>query len=234
MEEDIAIGIQMGNVTFSFKTDQKGSNLKATVKAIKEIVLTHASLFKSLGSDIFGKAVAGPEVSSEIQPRRKGKGETTLILNRLEEVLIPKNYFKTARTTGDVKVERIVAVDDCGNVVNPLIVEGQVHGGIAQAFGQAMVERVKFDVDGQLLTGSLGDYALPRADDMPRLVLGHTVTPTPLNPLGAKGVGEAGTNGCPPAIANAVIDALAPLGIRHLDLPYSSDRVWEAVQAASH
>ena len=136
------------------------------------------------------------------------------------------------RETGDVKVERIVAVDDCGNVVNPLIVEGQVHGGIAQAFGQAMVERVKYDGDGQLLTGSLGDYAVPRAEDMPGMILGHTVTPTPLNPLGAKGVGEAGTNGCPPAIANAVIDALAPLGIRHLDLPYSSDRVWEALQAA--
>ena len=117
-------------------------------------------------------------------------------------------------------------------MVNPLIVEGQVHGGIAQAFGQAMVERVKYDGDGQLLTGSLGDYAVPRAEDMPGMILGHTVTPTPLNPLGAKGVGEAGTNGCPPAIANAVIDALAPLGIRHLDLPYSSDRVWEALQAA--
>jgi aerobic carbon-monoxide dehydrogenase large subunit len=137
------------------------------------------------------------------------------------------------RETGDVNVEQIAAVDDCGNVVNPLIVEGQVHGGIAQAFGQALVERVRYDAEGQLLSGSLGDYAVPRADDMPELILGHTVTPTPLNPLGAKGVGEAGTNGCPPAIANAVIDALAPLGIRHLDLPYTSDRIWEAVQAAT-
>ena len=137
------------------------------------------------------------------------------------------------RDTGDVKIERIVAVDDCGNVVNPLIVEGQVQGGIAQAVGQALVERVQFDADGQLLSGSLGDYALPRAEDVPPLILDHTVTPTPFNPLGAKGVGEAGTNGCPPAIANAVMDALAPLGIRHLDLPFSPDRVWQAIQRAT-
>ena len=137
------------------------------------------------------------------------------------------------RETGDVNIDRIVAVDDCGNMVNPLIVEGQVHGGIAQAVGQALVERVQYDPDGQLLSGSLGDYAIPRAEDMPPLIVDHTVTPTPFNPLGAKGVGEAGTNGCPPAIANAVIDALSPLGIRHLDLPYSPDRVWQAIQAAT-
>ena len=137
------------------------------------------------------------------------------------------------RETGDVQIDRIVAVDDCGTIVNPLIVEGQVHGGIAQAVGQALVERVQYDPDGQLLSGSLGDYAIPRAEDMPPLIVDHTVTPTPFNPLGAKGVGEAGTNGCPPAIANAVIDALSPLGIRHLDLPYSPDRVWQAIQAAT-
>jgi aerobic carbon-monoxide dehydrogenase large subunit len=138
------------------------------------------------------------------------------------------------RDTGYVKVEQIVAVDDCGNVVNPLIVEGQMHGGIAQAVGQALAERVTYDTQGQLLTGSLGDYAVPRAADMPPMLLDHTVTPSPLNPLGAKGVGEAGTNGCPPAIANAVMDALKPLGIQHLDLPFTSDRVWQAIQSASH
>jgi aerobic carbon-monoxide dehydrogenase large subunit len=136
------------------------------------------------------------------------------------------------RETGRVDVERIVAVDDCGNVVNPMIVEGQVQGGIAQALGQAMMERVQYGDDGQILNATLGDYAVPRATDLPPMLLDHTVTPTPYNPLGAKGVGEAGTNGCPPAIANAVLDALAPLGIRHLDLPYTSDRVWEAIQAA--
>jgi len=137
------------------------------------------------------------------------------------------------RDTGRVYVDQIVAVDDCGNVVNPLIVEGQMHGGIAQAVGQALAEQVVYDADGQLLSGSLGDYAVPRAADMPPMLLDHTVTPSPLNPLGAKGVGEAGTNGCPPAIANAVLDALKPLGIQHLDLPFTSERVWQAIQTAS-
>ncbi len=137
------------------------------------------------------------------------------------------------RDTGRVNVDQIVAVDDCGNVVNPLIVEGQMHGGIAQAVGQALAEQVVYDADGQLLSGSLGDYAVPRAADIPPMLLDHTVTPSPLNPLGAKGVGEAGTNGCPPAIANAVLDALKPLGIQHLDLPFTSERVWQAIQTAS-
>jgi carbon-monoxide dehydrogenase large subunit len=136
------------------------------------------------------------------------------------------------RDTGNVRVDSIVAVDDCGNVVNPLIVEGQMHGGIAQAVGQALAERVVFDAQGTLLSGSLGDYAVPRAADIPPILLDHTVTPTPLNPLGAKGVGEAGTNGCPPAIANAVLDALSPLGVQHLDLPFTADRVWQAIQVA--
>jgi carbon-monoxide dehydrogenase large subunit len=137
------------------------------------------------------------------------------------------------RETGHVTVDQIVAVDDCGNVVNPLIVEGQVHGGIAQAVGTALAERITYDAEGQLLTGSLGDYAVPRAADMPPMLVSQTVTPSPHNPLGAKGVGEAGTNGCPPAIANAVMDALAPLGIKHLDVPFTADRVWQAIQTAS-
>jgi carbon-monoxide dehydrogenase large subunit len=134
------------------------------------------------------------------------------------------------RETGAVRIERIVAVDDCGTLVNPRIVEGQVQGGIAQAFGQSMAEQIVFDADGQVLTGSLGDYALPRAGDMPPLLLDHTDTPSPLNPLGVKGVGEAGTNGCPPAIANAVLDALSPLGIDvEIDIPYTSSHVWTAL-----
>jgi carbon-monoxide dehydrogenase large subunit len=138
------------------------------------------------------------------------------------------------RETGRVDIERIVAVDDCGSVVNPLIVEGQMHGGIAQAVGQALFEQVVYDDDGTLMSGSMGDYAVPRAGDIPPMLLGHTVTPTPFNPLGAKGVGEAGTNGCPPAVANAVIDALSPLGVKHLDLPFTSRRVWEAIRAAEN
>ena len=136
------------------------------------------------------------------------------------------------RDTGHVKVDRIVAVDDCGNVVNPLIVEGQLHGGIAQAVGQALAERVVYDEQGQLMSGSMGDYAVLRAGDMPPMVLDHTVTPTPFNPLGAKGVGEAGTNGCPPAVANAIIDALSPLKVQLNELPLSPAAVTAAIERA--
>jgi aerobic carbon-monoxide dehydrogenase large subunit len=134
--------------------------------------------------------------------------------------------------TGRVHVECLVAVDDCGVLLNPLIVEGQVHGSLAQGYGQALLERLVFDPGGTLLTGSLMDYPLPRAADVPTWLTGHTVTPSPLTPLGAKGVGEAGTIGVPPAVVNAVLDALYPLGVRHIDMPLSPERVWNAVRAA--
>ena len=133
--------------------------------------------------------------------------------------------------TGKVTLQRFVAVDDCGEIINPMLVHGQIHGGIAQGAAQALLEEVIYDENGQLLTGSLMDYAAPRADDLPSFELYQTVTPTPVNPLGAKGVGEAGTIGSTPAIANAVIDALAPFGVRHLDMPYKSEKVWRAMQA---
>jgi carbon-monoxide dehydrogenase large subunit len=135
------------------------------------------------------------------------------------------------RETGRLAVVRLVAVDDCGPVLNPLIVEGQVHGSLAQGLGQALLERVAHDADATLLTGSLLDYAAPRAGDTPAWVTGHTVTPSPLNPLGVKGVGEAGTIGVPPAIVNGALDALRPLGVRHIDMPLTPDRVWAAMQA---
>jgi carbon-monoxide dehydrogenase large subunit len=139
------------------------------------------------------------------------------------------------RDTGRVALRKLVCVDDCGRVLNPLLVEGQVVGGIAQGLGQALLEEVVFTPDGQLLSGSLGDYALPRAADMPsleQLILGHTLTPSPLNPLGVKGVGEAGTVGAPAAIANAVVDALAPLGVTHVDMPFTSEKIWRLLNAA--
>ena len=139
---------------------------------------------------------------------------------------------RVERETGRVEVVRLVAVDDCGRVLNPLIVEGQVHGALAQGLGQALLERVAYADDGALLTGSLLDYAVPRASDLPAWVTGHTVTPSPLNPLGVKGVGEAGTIGVPPAVVNAVLDALSPLGVRHLDMPLTPERVWAAMQPA--
>jgi aerobic carbon-monoxide dehydrogenase large subunit len=137
------------------------------------------------------------------------------------------------RDTGQVKITKYIAVDDCGPQINPLIVEGQVQGGIAHSIGQVLFERTVYDENGQLLTGEFMDYALPRAADIPEYVLGATVTPTPVNPLGIKGVGEAGTIGSTPAIANAVLDALEPLGITHLDLPMTPERVWQAIKTRS-
>jgi carbon-monoxide dehydrogenase large subunit len=135
------------------------------------------------------------------------------------------------RDTGKVSITKYVAVDDCGPLINPLIVEGQVQGGIAHSIGQVLFEQTIYDENGQLLTGEFMDYAIPRAADIPDYILGHTVTPSPVNPLGVKGVGEAGTIGATPAIANAVLDALEPLGVKHVDLPMTPEKVWRAINA---
>jgi carbon-monoxide dehydrogenase large subunit len=135
--------------------------------------------------------------------------------------------------TGVVRVERFSACDDFGNIINPMIVEGQVHGGVGQGIGQALLENCVYDPEsGQLLTGSYMDYAMPRADDLPSFAVGTKVTPCTHNPLGAKGCGEAGAIGSPPALMNAVMDALAGTGVTHLDMPASPHRVWAAIQAA--
>jgi carbon-monoxide dehydrogenase large subunit len=134
--------------------------------------------------------------------------------------------------TGDVKLLRYVAMDDCGNVINPMIVDGQLHGGIAQGVGQALFEEAIYDADGNCLTTSLIDYPLPTAADLPSFELDRTVTPTDVNPMGVKGVGEAGTIGAAQTIVNAVIDALAPLGVKHIDMPLRPRRVWKAIQEA--
>ena len=135
--------------------------------------------------------------------------------------------------TGKVDVMSFAAADDFGNVINPMIVEGQVHGGVAQGIGQALLENCVYDSDGQLLSGSYMDYAMPRADDLPNYTVDHScVTPCTHNPLGVKGCGEAGAIGSPPAVINAVVDALSDLGVTHIDMPASPARVWAAIQAA--
>jgi aerobic carbon-monoxide dehydrogenase large subunit len=135
--------------------------------------------------------------------------------------------------TGAIDIRRYVAVDDCGRVINPLLVEGQVHGGVAQGIGQALCEEVVYDEgSGQLLTGSLMDYTVPRASMLPLIETARTETPTPLNPLGAKGIGEAGTIAASAAVVNAVIDALRPLGVTGIDMPLRPEKVWRAIQAA--
>jgi carbon-monoxide dehydrogenase large subunit len=134
--------------------------------------------------------------------------------------------------TGATEVVKWVAVDDFGNIVNPLIVEGQVHGGIAQGIGQALLEGCVYDAEsGQLLTGSFMDYCMPRADDLPSFKVDMTKTPCPHNPLGVKGCGEAGAIAAPPALINAVTDAL---GIMHMDMPATREKVWRAAQSQQH
>jgi len=136
--------------------------------------------------------------------------------------------------TGKTRVRDYFAVDDCGPVINPIIVDGQVHGGIAQGIAQALYEEAVYDEDGMLITGSMVDYMIPGAPELPNYTLDRTVTPSPTNPMGVKGIGEAGTIGSPPAAINAVIDALEPLGVTSIDMPASPMRVWETIQAAQN
>ncbi len=136
------------------------------------------------------------------------------------------------KETGEVKIVRYIAVDDAGNIINPMIVEGQVHGGVAHGIGQALYEGAVYDDSGQLLNASMMDYCIPRADNMPFFETDHTVTPCPHNPLGVKGIGEAGTIGSTPAVVNAVIDALSDYGVKDLQMPLLPQRVWAAMQQA--
>jgi carbon-monoxide dehydrogenase large subunit len=134
--------------------------------------------------------------------------------------------------TGDITLQRYIAVDDCGKPINPLLIDGQIHGGIAQGIGQAMYEEAVYDESGQLLSGSLLDYALPTADMLPRYETDRTETPTPVNPMGAKGVGEAGTIGASAAVVNAAVDALGHLGVRHVDMPLKAEKIWRLLHEA--
>jgi carbon-monoxide dehydrogenase large subunit len=135
--------------------------------------------------------------------------------------------------TGAVTIDRFVAVDDCGNLINPKLAEGQIHGGVAQGIGQALYEGLTWDDDGQPMTASFMQYAVPRAHQLPRLETGHTVTPSPINPLGVKGIGESGAIGSQPAVVNAVMDAVRRLGVGNLDMPLTPAKVWTALQEAA-
>ena len=132
--------------------------------------------------------------------------------------------------TGAVKVRKFVAIDDCGTRINEMIIEGQVHGGLTDGVGMALMEMIAFDEDGNCLSASLMDYLIPTALEVPDWQTGHTVTPSPHHPIGAKGIGESATVGSPPAVVNAIVDALAPFGIRHADMPLTPSRVWDAMQ----
>jgi carbon-monoxide dehydrogenase large subunit len=132
--------------------------------------------------------------------------------------------------TAEVRLRNYFAVDDCGRVLNPLLVDGQVHGGLAQGIGQALWEEMVYDENGQLVTGTLMDYALPKAHQFPWFDTANTETRTPVNPLGVKGVGEAGTIASTPAVVNSVVDALSPFGVRHIDMPLKPEKIWRIMK----
>jgi carbon-monoxide dehydrogenase large subunit len=187
------------------------------------------------------RAVGWPQVAAAAYGRGRLAPDETLGLDATALFLAPRDTYAFGAAlavvridpdTGAVRVERLVAVDDCGTIVNPLLVEGQIWGGTAQGLGQALCEQIVYEPDGSLLTGSLMSYALPRATDMPPLTIVDQYTLSPLNPLGVKGVGEAGVMIGTAPIMNAVVDALSPLGVTHLDMPYTAQRVWAAIQAA--
>jgi len=134
--------------------------------------------------------------------------------------------------TGEVKVRRFVAIDDCGTIINPMIVEGQIHGGLTEGFAMAFMQEIAFDEQGNHLASNFTDYLLPTALETPRWETGHTVTPSPHHPIGAKGVGESPTVGSPAAFVNAVVDALAHLGVRHIDMPITREKVWKVSRQA--
>ena len=182
---------------------------------------------KSVG---FGEVAAAANLSNTLAPGIEPGLETTVFWEP-EACVFPFGthicVVDIDKETGEAQIRRFVAVDDCGRQLNPMIVQGQIHGGIAQGVGQALIEGVEYGEDGQLLTGTLMDYAMPIAAELPHFELDHTVTLTTVNPLGVKGVGEAGTIGSTPAVANAVADAL---GVAHVDMPFKPEKLWKIIQ----
>jgi carbon-monoxide dehydrogenase large subunit len=177
----------------------------------------------------FAEVAATANLSNTLAPGIEPGLETTVFFEPEACVFPFGTHICTVevdKETGEAKLTRFVAVDDCGRQINPLLVEGQVHGGIAQGVGQAMWEGVVYDENGQLLTSTFMDYAMPIAPEFPTFELDSTVTLTPVNPLGVKGVGEAGTIGSTPAVANAIADAL---GVAHVDMPFTAEKLWKLI-----
>ena len=164
--------------------------------------------------------------AKEVSPQDIARPDASPVIIQASQVM--KTY-----DTGQVRILRHIAVDDAGTIINPLLAEGQRHGSIAQGIGQALYEEMVYDESGNPLTPSLAEYTIPTAADLPSYELLHRQTPSPNNALGAKGIGEAGTIGSTPAVQNAVIDALSHLGVRHIDLPLTPERVWRAIQEAT-
>jgi carbon-monoxide dehydrogenase large subunit len=207
---------------------------KGTELAAKELEVAPTDLEFSKGR----YRVKGTDVSIGVEDLAN---KYRSALDSAGEIPLPRSYPSGAHVaeveidpeTGVLAIERYTAVDDCGRVINHVLLEGQLHGGIAQGIGQVLGEHAIYDeTSGQLLAGTFMDYPMPRADEMPDIRLYDRSIPSPGNPLGAKGAGEAGTTGAVPAVANAVIDALRSLGIHTLDFPYTPGRLWRAIQEA--
>ncbi len=218
--------------------------LKAKIKKFGAMMLETGEVSLVGGSCVderSGKSVSFAEVAAAAHHAKKLPPNTQpgLVATHFWE---PPNFTfpfgshvvitEVDRETGAIAIRRYVAVDDCGRILNPMLVDGQVHGGVAQGLGQALWEEAVYDENGQLLTGELTDYAIPKAQFMPWIESSHTETPSPVNPLGVKGVGEAGTIGCSPAVVNSVVDALAPFGVRHIDMPLTPEKIWQLIQNA--
>ena len=176
-----------------------------------------------------------------MQRQKAAAGESATTLDAAEVVDVAEHTFPNGchmaevevdPETGVVEIVRYRVCDDFGKTVNPMIVRGQVHGGVAQGLGQALLERTSYDASGQLLSGSFMDYALPRADDLPDIEVDLLEVPSASNPLGVKGAGEAGSVGSPPALINAIIDALSVDGVTHIDMPATPENVWKAMSVA--
>jgi carbon-monoxide dehydrogenase large subunit len=170
-------------------------------------------------------------------PMGEELGLSTLLITRPGDATFPNGCHiaevEIDPETGEAQTVSYVVVDDVGTVINPLLLKGQIHGGIAQGLGQVFGEDIRYDSNGQLLTASFMDYLMPRAADFPDMLVKSNPVPTKTNPLGVKGAGEAGTVGALPVLINAVVDALRPLGIRHIEMPATPERIWAAIQAAS-
>ncbi|MGH9174527.1 MAG: xanthine dehydrogenase family protein molybdopterin-binding subunit, partial [Vicinamibacterales bacterium] len=180
------------------------------------------AVHRAAASGVNDGAAAGVCDGIHVGLQYQGEGETFPFGTTIAVVAID-------RETGRPTIERYVSVDDCGEVVNPRLVEGQLIGGATQGIGETLWEQIVYDADGQLLSNTLMEYAAPHAEWLPSFELERTTTPTPRNPLGAKGVGEAGTVHAPPAVANAVMDALRPFGVEPLDLPLTAEKLWRVI-----
>src|SRR5262249_3121677 len=220
------------------KIIERGRRIAAhTLEAAVEDVALRDGCFTVVGTDkgvAFADVARAAYVPKQVPPGLE-PGFTDIAAFTPPAVTFPNGCHvcevEIDEATGVVRIVRHTVVDDGGRLVDSLLVKGRVHGGVVQGLGQGLFETLTYDDTGQLLAGSFMDYAMPRADDVPSFEVDSYEVPTKVNPLGAKGVGEAGTVGALPALMNAVNDALAPLGVRHLDMPVTPERIWRAIQA---